>query len=96
MSLKNLDNLVKAGQLKIEAFNKLEFVGLVDSGQKRLKDANNTSLAIESRFDLAYTMPLTPWRFLHYVGMATELAIAILSSKFCLIRLALGQRFGEY
>jgi len=36
MSLKNLDNLVKAGQLKIEAFNKLEFIGLVDSGQKRL------------------------------------------------------------
>ncbi len=54
MSLESLDNLVKTGQLKIEAFNKLEFVGLVNSGQKRLKDANNTSLAIESRFDLAY------------------------------------------
>lgn len=54
MSLQNLDNLVKTGQLKIEAFNRLEFIGLVDSGQKRLKDANNTLLAIESRFDLGY------------------------------------------
>jgi len=54
MNSTNLDNLVKAGQLKIEPFNKPEFMGLVDSGEKRLKDANNTSLAIESRFDLAY------------------------------------------
>jgi hypothetical protein len=54
MNSKNLDNLVKTGQLKTEPFNKPEFMGLVDSGEKRLKDANNTSLAIESRFDLAY------------------------------------------
>lgn len=54
MSLKQLDNLVKCGQLKVEPFNQLEFEGLIDSGFKRLKDANNVSLAIESRFDLAY------------------------------------------
>ena len=54
MSLKNLDNLVKSGQLKKEPFNELEFTSLVRSGEKRLKDANNISLASESRFDLAY------------------------------------------
>jgi len=54
MSLNNLDNLVKSGQLKCEPFNQLEFDGLVISGKNRLKDANNILLAFESRFDLAY------------------------------------------
>lgn len=54
MSLKNLDNLVNTGQLKVEPFNPQEFSGLVRSGQARLKDAFNTTLAQESRFDLAY------------------------------------------
>lgn len=54
MTLPNLDNLVKAGQLKKEPFNQFEFMGLLISGQKRLVDAENTTLAIESRFDLAY------------------------------------------
>ncbi len=47
MSLKHLDNLVKCGQLKLEPFNQLEFERLIDSGIKRLKDANNASLAID-------------------------------------------------
>ena len=54
MSLENLNNLVKTGQLKAEPMNQLEFTGLVRSGQSRLHDAMNTTLAIESRFDLAY------------------------------------------
>ena len=54
MSLQSLDNLVKTGQLKTELFNQQEFTGLVHSGQARLKDALNATLAIESRFDLAY------------------------------------------
>lgn len=49
-----LDNLLKTGLLKEEPFNQQEFKGLVDSGQKRLKDALNTKLSFESRFDLAY------------------------------------------
>ena len=49
-----MDNLVKTGQLKIEPFDQQEFAGLVHSGQARLKDALNETLAIESRFDLAY------------------------------------------
>jgi hypothetical protein len=54
MSLPSLDNLVKTGQLKEEPFSQQEFSGLVRSGQARLKDALNTTLAVESRFDLAY------------------------------------------
>ena len=54
MSLTNLDNLVKTGQLKLEPKNELEFSGLLRSGKARLIDASNTLLAIESRFDLGY------------------------------------------
>lgn len=54
MSLGKLDNLVKIGSLKKEAFNESEFKGLVSSSEKRLLDAKNASLASESRFDLAY------------------------------------------
>lgn len=54
MSLSNLDNLVKKGQLKVEPMNPSEFAGLLRSGETRLHDATNSSLAAESRFDLAY------------------------------------------
>jgi hypothetical protein len=49
-----LDNLVKTGKLKVEAFSQTEFDGLVSSATKRLTDANNATLSDESRFDLAY------------------------------------------
>ncbi len=54
MSSSNLKNLVKTGQIKIEPVNQQEFFGLLHSGRARLTDANNTTLAVESRFDLAY------------------------------------------
>jgi hypothetical protein len=50
----NLDNLVKTKQLKLEPPGQSEFNGLVASGRSRLVDANNETLALESRFDLAY------------------------------------------
>jgi hypothetical protein len=53
MPSSNLDNLVKAGQLKIEPMNRLECDGLIHSGLARLRDANNSTLSVESRFDLA-------------------------------------------
>jgi hypothetical protein len=49
-----LENLVDTGQLKREAFAQDEFDGLVKSGKARLADAAKKSLALESRFDLAY------------------------------------------
>ncbi|WP_341912884.1 hypothetical protein [Polaromonas sp. YR568] len=50
-----LDNLCGPGkQLQAEATDAQELAGLVRSGMARLNDARNTSLALESRFDLAY------------------------------------------
>ena len=54
MSLTQLDNLVRAGQLKAEPPAQSEIDGLVRSGHVRLLDAGKASLNIESRFDLAY------------------------------------------
>ena len=52
--LKALDNLVRLGTLKAEAADAVEFAGLLRSGNVRLKDAENATLSLESRFDLAY------------------------------------------
>ena len=50
-----LDNLCGPGKaLQPEAPDANELAGLWRSGHARLKDAGNTSLALESRFDLAY------------------------------------------
>ncbi len=50
-----LDNLSGAGKpLQQEPFDANEFAGLLRSGIARLKDARNETLALESRFDLAY------------------------------------------
>ena len=50
-----LDNLSGPGkQLKAEAPDAAEIAGLLRTGMARLQDARNTSLALESRFDLAY------------------------------------------
>jgi hypothetical protein len=54
MTSSPLDNLVRIGQLKAEPPAQTEFAGLVRSGRVRLKDAQNTALSLESRFDLAY------------------------------------------
>src|ERR1700676_3457411 len=65
---KELDNLVTIGQLKAEPGTRAEFHGMVNSAKKRLADAQNESLASESRFDLAY-------------GAAHALALAALRQK---------------
>ncbi len=50
-----LDNLCGPGKpLKAEAPDAKESAGLVHTGRARLLDARNKSLAVESRFDLAY------------------------------------------
>jgi hypothetical protein len=49
------ENLCGAGKpLKAEPPDAAEFAGLVRSGIARLNDAGTASLALESRFDLAY------------------------------------------
>jgi hypothetical protein len=49
-----LDSLVQAGVLTAEPPERAELEGLIHSGSVRLTDAQNPSLSIESRFDLAY------------------------------------------
>jgi hypothetical protein len=49
-----LDNLVRIGQLKAEPAAQAELDGLMRSGARRIKDAENQQLSTESRFDLAY------------------------------------------
>lgn len=51
----SLENLSGPGkQLKAEAPDARETAGLLQTGRARLRDAANTALALESRFDLAY------------------------------------------
>ena len=54
MSLRPLDSLVRVRTLKAEPADQAAFDGLVASGSKRLKDAGNVALSLESRFDLAH------------------------------------------
>lgn len=49
-----VSRLAKHPDLTAESPDRKEFDGLVQSGANRLKDAGNTSLSLESRFDLAY------------------------------------------
>ncbi len=50
-----LENLCGPGKpLKAEAPDDKEIAGLLRTGTARLHDAQNTALALESRFDLAY------------------------------------------
>ena len=54
MPPKQLDNLVKVGKLKEEPPTQVELDGFLYAGSAKLKDAENATLALESRFDLAY------------------------------------------
>lgn len=54
MTSRPLDNLVSVNKLKVEPGDLAEFDGLIKSGRARLRDAHNETLALESRFDLAY------------------------------------------
>lgn len=50
-----LDNLVKTGQLKVEAPTASELSGLLHAARLKFKDSQNNSLSLESRFELAYS-----------------------------------------
>lgn len=50
----SLDNLARIGKLKKEAPTQAELDGLMRSGMARLADAENASLSLDGRFDLAY------------------------------------------
>lgn len=53
--ISSLENLAGTGKpLAVEPTDAAEFEGLLRSGRARPVDARNASLALESRFDLAY------------------------------------------
>lgn len=54
MASESLDNLARIGSLKAETVSAGEIERLIRSGLARLMDAKNTSLTMESRFDLAH------------------------------------------
>ena len=54
MTSTELENLVRIGQLKLEAPTAGEVEALFRSGEARLVDARRTELSTDSRFDLAY------------------------------------------
>lgn len=54
MPQRELDNLVRIGQLKAEPPAAAEVTGLLRSGRRRLADAERPELCLESRFDLTY------------------------------------------
>lgn len=51
---RELANLAKIGKLAAEPGAASEIAGLLASGRERLRDARNETLALSSRFDLAY------------------------------------------
>lgn len=55
MSLPPLDNLVRAGQLKMEARNELEITRMLAMARTRLADARLVHVSAEGRFMSAYT-----------------------------------------
>ncbi|MCW2314247.1 hypothetical protein [Rhodoferax antarcticus] len=54
MSLPELDNLVRIGQLKAEPRNTQEVTRMLAMAQTRLRDARLNSLSLEGRFTSAY------------------------------------------
>ena len=81
-----LEELTGPGKsLKSEPRDADEFNGLVESANVRLRDAQNTKLALESRFDLAYNaahaLCLAALRW-QAIGRAN----ATSSSNYCLTR----------
>jgi hypothetical protein len=54
MTSAELDNLLRINKLKSEPPSARELRGMLASAVARLKDAGNTALTFDSRFDLAY------------------------------------------
>lgn len=94
MPLSPLDNLVRIGQLKTETPTPAEIEGLLRSGNVRLRDAQNASLAIESRL-ISPTTPLIHCRLPHCAGTAIVRKIVTSCFSVSLIRCNLTRHNGE-
>lgn len=93
MTSPELENLVRIGKLKREPGAQAEIDGLVRSARSRLTDAENTALALESRFDLAYNAAHA-LALAACAGEATGRIIVTLLSRHSLIRSVWVLKFG--
>lgn len=94
MPLPELDNLVRISTLKAEPGTQTEFDGVIRSGSVRLRDAQNATNSLESRFDLAYnaahalSLAALRWHGCRDSGPMVFATIASNSSKMGASRLA--------
>jgi hypothetical protein len=93
MSLPELDNLVRIGQLKTEPRNALEVQRMLMMAGTRLKDAKLNTLSLEGRFTSAYNAAhaaaltafiLTKYAYSHRIYC---LSCYKINSKLCLMQL---------
>jgi hypothetical protein len=54
MGKRELDNLVRIGNLKPEMASRREYDGMIKSARRGLADAQNNGIETDSQFDLAY------------------------------------------
>lgn len=82
MSIENLDNLVKTGNMQIEEPSGPELDGLCQSAIAQLGDSKNAGLNLESRFALAYgashSIALAALRFRGYRCSSRQLVFQCL------------------
>jgi len=93
MTSGNLDNLVRAKQLKTEPPDQQEFEGLLGSAQRRLQDAQVEGLSEEGDFSWP-TVRRMHWRWPRCAGTAIVLTTATWFSNVCNTRLAWTMRNG--
>jgi hypothetical protein len=86
MSMPELDNLVRINKLKREPGRRSEFEGMVRSARTHLADAQNESIATDSRFDLASMGPPTDWQAPRCASTDTVRKTALRFSKLSFIR----------
>ena len=91
MTLENLDNLVKVGQLKKEPPDQAEIERLIKSAERRLQDAEIEGLSEEGRFSWPM-VPRTRWLQRRCDGTDTVPIIATWFSNVCNTRLKWNRR----
>ena len=107
VTLVNLENLVKIGQLKVEPPDQGEFEGMVRSAKSRLKDSRIQGLSEDSSFSLAYgaahALALAAMRWHGYrsenrylVFQCLEQTVGLEKKKWRVYNLQMRNHLGQY
>lgn len=99
MTQRELENLVRFGQLRPEPPARAELEGLLRSGSRRLVDAERTDLSLESRFDLTYSaahaLALAALRAKGYRSESRYLVVQCLQHGYCSTRMPIDVRYSN-